>query len=72
MLNPANSLAADLFCSLVGEGAPPYFEDGERIRSLPHTNYIDVKMGEDWYRISVSPVDFPLTLEEHNEAVVEF
>jgi hypothetical protein len=62
-------IAEHIFLSLVGDSPTMTLVDEEEVRSAPYSDSVDVKFGEQWYRISATPIDEPISLKAHrNEA----
>lgn len=62
-------LAANIFTALVGEGSSRFFADEEEIRSAAHSDTVDVKIGDQWYRIAASKIDEPISVVQHRNGI---
>ncbi len=54
----------DVFAVLVGEAR--FLIEGEEVRSAPGTDTCDVFLRGSWYRLLMTEVAQPISLEEHN------
>lgn len=64
---PQTQLAMEIFLYLVGEDPGFSYDEETQIRSAPNTDTVDVKLGDQWYRISSAPIDEPISLSEHRD-----
>ena len=59
-------LAANIFCGLVGSSAWTTYREVDEVRSAAYTDTVDVKLDGQWYRVSSTPIDEPISVAEHN------
>jgi hypothetical protein len=63
--DPRIALMEGLFLGLVGEGPNRFYEDETQVRSASSSDTVDVRLGDQWYRISATPIPEPISLDEH-------
>jgi hypothetical protein len=60
-----DDLAMNIFLALVGERPNCEYIEEDEIRSAPYTDTVDVKLGDQWYRISSAPIAEPISVKAH-------
>jgi hypothetical protein len=69
MTNARNEIAEKIYLHLVGDGPIAPLMDEDEVRSAPYSDTVDVKIGGQWYRISATEIDEPISLKEHRDEV---